>query len=195
MSKEKINEKLDSLLANPKSRNFLNHLVRSYFPEGKVEKVFISPKKNFNCVITNDRLISVNEIIDGTQTEQFKEDFFKHLHGMLEPNSNVETPMAKLVGEKKLALQGTKTDTFMSVPAYYAFSEWIVSKVLLGNKHISWLLKKIKKDSLIKRAEFFDNPEVQKVVKKHTKTNEVRATYTLGDLPQLHALKEKFNKN
>jgi hypothetical protein len=31
MNQEQIHASLDKMLANPKSRNFLNHLVRKYF--------------------------------------------------------------------------------------------------------------------------------------------------------------------
>jgi hypothetical protein len=38
MTKEEMIVKLDSMLSEPKKRNFLNHLVRSYVPINKVEK-------------------------------------------------------------------------------------------------------------------------------------------------------------
>jgi len=51
MNREDIFKKLDEIYENKKARNFLNHLVRAYFPNDKVEKVFVKPKGKFNCVI------------------------------------------------------------------------------------------------------------------------------------------------
>ena len=39
MTKEEIHNILDKMLTEQKSRNFLNHLVRSYCPITNVEKV------------------------------------------------------------------------------------------------------------------------------------------------------------
>tara|TARA_R110002050_G_scaffold34397_12_gene86902 strand:+ start:7725 stop:8309 length:585 start_codon:yes stop_codon:yes gene_type:complete len=193
MIKENIFKKLDELLSNEKSKGFLNHLIRSYFPEKKMDKVFMKPKGKFKCAITNESLISVGDILDGIQSEEFKENFFKHLHTMFDENSNVESPMAKLVGDRSLAVQGSKTDTFLSINTYRALHEWIITKVLLGDKHVSWLLKNINKKEFYKRGENIQNVEVQNVINKHLKKSDASATYALGDLPQLKALREKFD--
>ena len=77
MSREDILKKLDDIFANKKARSFINHLVRAYVPNNKVDKIFIKPKGDFKCTLTNDMLISVNEILDGVNTDEFKDETVK----------------------------------------------------------------------------------------------------------------------
>jgi hypothetical protein len=59
MTKEQIHASLDKMLENPKAKNFLNHLVRSYMPVTNVIKVMDKPEKDFKCVLTREPLVSV----------------------------------------------------------------------------------------------------------------------------------------
>ena len=143
MTQEQIHASLDKMLANPKSKNFLNHLVRSYLPITNVEKVWETPEKDFKCVITRDQLFSAADILKGIQTEEFKVDFMNHLKSIFSEDK-VESPMAKLIGEKKMGVTGKDTTTYMSYPAFQEFYNWVITKTLKGDKHINWLLGSIK---------------------------------------------------
>lgn len=186
MSKENIIKQLDSLLENKNSRGFLNHLVKSYLPVNNVDKVFIKPKGSFRCSLSKSQLISVNEVLEGMQTEEYKENFMKYLHTMLNPDVEVETPVATLLNGRMLAVQGAKTDTFMALPTYHVFQEWIVDKMLKGDKHINWLMRSNSP---------FGKKKSKKGKKKEPVVKEVRATYSLGDLSELQKLKEKLKGN
>ena len=57
MTNEQINESLDAMLVNPKAKNFLNHIVRSYFPIAKRMRVEVIPEGNFKCALTRKDLV------------------------------------------------------------------------------------------------------------------------------------------
>ena len=64
MTKEEINASLESMLANAKSKPFLNHLIKSYFPASNVARLLEAPKGDFKCVITRVALESAKELAD-----------------------------------------------------------------------------------------------------------------------------------
>ena len=194
MNREDIFKKLDEIYENKKARNFLNHLVRAYFPNDKVEKVFVKPKGKFKCVITNDKLVSVNNILEGVQSEEFKNDFFQYMHNMFNPNVEAEAPIIKLMDGKHLAVQGANTTTYMSSQTYVVFYDWVLTRFMKGDKHIGWLLKGINKENFISRADGIEDEEVKKIVNKKRKEAEGRATFALGDLSALQELKNKLEK-
>lgn len=57
MTNDEINESLDAMLVNPKAKNFLNHMVRSYFPTTKRLKVETTPEGPFKCALTRNELV------------------------------------------------------------------------------------------------------------------------------------------
>lgn len=194
MTQQEIHAHLDAMLENPKTKNFLNHLVRAYFPITNVDKVWDRPKGQFKCVITGDELISIQEILEGMETEEFKKDFMENLKSVLSDGSKSENPIINLIGDKKLGLTGLNTTTFMSVIAMKEFCNWLVTKSLKNDKHINWLLTSIRKSSMIERAESIEDVGVQqKVQELKKKTNKV-ATYTLGETEAFKKLKEKFKE-
>jgi hypothetical protein len=183
MEKQEVFKKLDGIFENKKARGFLNHLIKSYVPHNKVEKVFVTPKGKFNCVLTNKKLISVNHILNGVKEESFKNDFFEYLHNMLKPEAEAVPPVQKLIGKREMGVQGKDTDTFMSVKVYVHFYDWVMSKYLSGDKHINWLLRGV--NGL--------KSNNQSKVSKKSDNMGGRATYTLGDLEALQKLKAKMN--
>ena len=195
MTTEEIHSSLDKMLENPKAKNFLNHLVRAYMPISNVEKVIDKPEGEFKCALSKDDLISVNEILEGIQTEEFKSDLMKSMKTMFDDNADKTTAMAKLIGEKKLGVTGKGTTTFMSVPVAQEFFNWVIKKSLKGDKHINWLLGNIRRESFVKRAKNITDDKVQSTVSKLEKKADRTATFTLGDangaLAQLKAKMEK----
>jgi hypothetical protein len=57
MTNEQINASLDAMLVDPKAKNFLNHMVRSYFPTTKRLKVETIPEGTFKCALTRKELV------------------------------------------------------------------------------------------------------------------------------------------
>jgi len=193
MTSGQINKKLEKLYTDKKARNFFNHLVRAYFPANKVEKVFTKPRGPFKCVITNETLISTSELLAGIHTKQFEEDFHSHLKTMFDETTSAEHPMAKMIGEKKMGVSTKDTKTNMAFSTFQVFYEFIVTKMLMGDKHINWLLKDITRESFMGRANTIKNPTLQNKVKNVKNTQTKQATYTLGDAGgALQALKAKM---
>jgi hypothetical protein len=194
MNKQEITTKLDEMLSEPKKRNFLNHLVRSYVPISKVEKVFDAPKESFVCVLTGDKLFSINEILEEIQTENFKKELFDGLKIALDDKTSSITPIKKLIGDRKLAVTGEKTTTFMSIEVYLEFFDWVITKSLKGDKHINWLLGDIRREVFLDRAKQIDDEKIQNKVKK-IEPKKLGATYSLGDASDaLLKLKEQLEK-
>jgi hypothetical protein len=192
MTNEEINKALDKMLTNPKSRGFINHLVRSYVPISNVEKVWETPEKDFKCVLTREQLFSVGDIMKGIQTEEFKADFMTNLKSLFS-EEKVESPISKLVGEKKMGVTGKDTTTYMSYPAFQEFYNWVITKSLNGDKHINWLLGSIRRTSFMERAEKIQDVGVQKKVEDFKKTTGSSSSYTLGDASDVLAkLKAKL---
>jgi hypothetical protein len=192
MTNEEINKALDKMLTNPKSRGFINHLVRSYVPISNVEKVWETPEKDFKCVLTREQLFSVGDIMKGIQTEEFKADFMTNLKSIFSEDKT-ENPIAKLIGEKKMGITGKDTTTYMSYPAFQEFYNWVITKSLNGDKHINWLLGSIRRTSFMERAEKIQDVGVQKKVEDFKKTTGSSSSYTLGDASDVLAkLKAKL---
>lgn len=194
MSNEKIHKKLDELFENPKSRNFINHLVRSYLPVSKADKVWEKPKGKFRCVLTNAPLISVEEALQGVNSEEFRTNFMEHLKSWASEENRVESPMKKMLKGRVLGFTGEKTDTYMSQEGFHAFYDWVVTKMLKGDKHINWLLNSMEREAFLDRAEAVaDDDDTKKAVERLKKsTGNGRATMALGDLGVLQQLKEKM---
>lgn len=57
MTNEEIITSLEAMLVNPKAKNFLNHMVRSYFPTTKIVKVEKAPEGPFKCALTRKELV------------------------------------------------------------------------------------------------------------------------------------------
>jgi len=192
MTSEQIHASLDKMLANSKTKNFINHLVRSYIPVSNIEKVLETPKGDFKCVITKEVLVSVQSIFEGMYTEEFKKDFTEHLKSMFS-EEKVETPMSKLLGDKKLGFTGKDTTTYMSYTATQEFYNWVITKSLKGDKHINWLLGSVNRNTFIKRASNIEDQDVQKKVTNLKKVSGV-STYSLGDATDvLSKLKAKLD--
>ena len=195
MNQEQIHASLDKMLDNPKSKNFLNHLVRSYMPITSVEKVWETPKGDFKCVLTREPLFSSQDILEGIHTEEFKSQFMSNLKNMFSENAKVESPIAKLIGDRKMGVTGKETTTYMSYQGFQEFYDWVITKALKGDKHMNWLLGSIRRESFIKRAENIQDSDVQAKVQNINTAKNRTATFSLGDAGDvLSKLKEKLEK-
>src|ERR1017187_3933410 len=106
MTSQEIHASLDKMLENPKAKNFLNHIVRSYMPISNVKILDETPKGYFKCALTRDELISKDGILKGMQTEQFKTDFMNSLKTIFDEKVDTTSPMVKLMNDKKLGVTG-----------------------------------------------------------------------------------------
>lgn len=195
MTNEKIVDSLNAMLQNPKAKPFLNHLVKSYVPLKKVLKVMDTPTEKFKCVISTEPLCSVSDIMNTLETEENKDSFFKNLKNVLSDKDTDRNVISNLLDGKKLGVTGTDTTTYMSLPTFFVFYDWVITKSLTGDKHINWLLGGIRHKAFLERAEKIANGEVQTKVGKIKKAESgtKSASYTLADVNNgLAALKAKM---
>jgi hypothetical protein len=162
------------MLLNQKTKNFLGHLIKAYYPYKNVDKVWDKPQEKMKCVITKEILISVQEIKDGMQTEEFKTDLMESLKTIFDENRDKTTPIEKLLDGKKLGLTGKDTTTYMSLQALEEFHSWVLTKILKGDKDVVW--------------------HVNAGNKKPKPKEEPKASsaFTLGELDSFKKLYEKF---
>ncbi len=193
MIQKQIFVKLDEMLAKPKTRNFINHLVRCYIPSYKINKVLVAPEGEFKCALTGVELFSLDEFY----LKMHNEEHMKDLSVLLEKNKP-ENPLPSLMGDKKLAITGTNTDTFMSTDAYQSFMEWVITKSFKGDKHISWLLGSVRREQFLDVAQLSDDKQVANKAKDLEKqiTKDNTAKYALGDANDaLMKLKKQMEEN
>lgn len=176
MTTKEIHAHLDEMLSNPKTKNFLNHLIKAYYPYQIVDKVWEKQQDKIRCVITKEYLISVQEIKDGMQTEEFKTQFMDSLKSMFDENKENTTPIEKLLDGKKLGFTGKDTTTYMSLQAVEEFNNWIVAKLLANDKHITWLF----------------GSQNSKPKQPKLEENNTASIFTLGELDSFKKLYEKF---
>lgn len=192
MTPQKIKDKLDELYNDKKARGFFNHLIRAYFPVDKVEIVKNRPNGNFNCVLSNLSLISHNEILIGVHSKDLDIELLEQLKTMFSATTKSEHPTTKAVDGKFIGVTTKETTTNMAFNVFQIFYDWVVSRMLLGDKHINWLLKDIDKSEFMNRAETVNNPELKSKITETKSTNPTQATFTLGDLDALKELKNRM---
>ena len=180
MTKEQIYASLDAMLANPKAKTFLNHLVRAYMPTN-ITKVLERPKGFFKSVLTNVELISSQELTKALESTVFQMEMKESIAVSLDAKTS--EALTKIIGSKQLGVTGNETTTFMTNSAYEAFSEWVITKSLKGDKHINWLLGSIRRETLMARAENIKDTDVQNKVAAFKKHNAVvkGTTISLGE--------------
>lgn len=52
-------------------KGFITHLLRSYFPMGKAQRVMDIPEKPMKCAITGQKLFAIGELWNEMHTEEF----------------------------------------------------------------------------------------------------------------------------
>lgn len=195
MTSEQIHTSLDNMLANPKSKNFLNHLVRSYLPVTNVKVIDMS-KGELKCVITRDKLASGQEILESLNVGKIKDEFIEGLKLMFDDKADKTSSIFNVIGEKKLAVTGKETTTFMSFTSYQEFCKWIMNKSAIGDKHINWLLASMRRAAIAEKGVVIQD-EAKIMLDKIRKNNKAKvATFALGDATDvLSKLKASLESN
>ncbi len=182
----------------PTGKSFISHLLRSYFPIGKAQRVVDVPEKPMKCAITGQKLFALGELWNGMQNrEEFMTDFKKSILYSLDPEKNekAEHPFQKIANGRIVGLTGKKTDTYLCQEAYQGLYNWYANKILQGDNHVNWLAKDMLRKSAIsfareKLPEVEDQKKLDRLeqISKHPQ----RATTSLGDFTALKELQEKL---
>ena len=196
MSDEKIHERLNEMHRGEKSKKFLNHLIRAYFPVGKIEKVWDKPKGKFKCAISGAPLLSVAEAYEVMSGKEYFEKTMAHIKsGFSESSEKLEHPAVDAFKGKVMGVTTEDTDTFLSIPVYHILYEWLVAKLLSGDKHISWLMRQIQGDMFFNQVGKMSGGEqteqdINRVKKAFNKPKKA----TFGDLEALQRLKSQLEE-
>jgi len=189
MAKKKIDifEKIEEMYNEEKPKKFILHLVSSYFPLGKAEKIIENPGKTIRCSLCYIKLVSINEMLEGVNSEAFKKNFMDHLSTLFkEGEHKAEHPMKKFIGKRKIGIRGQNTDSSLCPECYKELFSWLTKKLISGDKQLEQVNKK-----MVKRKP--DKPK-DKTKKPKSKFKPQLKTATFGDIKELQELKEKFNK-
>lgn len=135
----------------PTGKNFISHIIRSYFPVAKSQRVIDVPAKPMKCAITGQKLFAVGELWNAMQQEGFMADFMKNIRYGLNPEVNevAEHPFAKVANGRVIGITGEKTDTYLCEEAFKELFNWYASKILSGDSYINWLSKSMRTKAII----------------------------------------------
>lgn len=200
MSQDNIIKKIEEIYQSKNKegkatgKGFMTHLIRSYFPVDKIHKVWDSPKKNLKCAITGYGVCTIEDAINALYSDGMNEKMLAHMQGMFRGESGV-SPMWEELKGKVIGYTGEKTDTVMCLEAVQAFIVWLQNKILMGDKHINWLVSDMRKSATInaireRLPEAEDQAKIDRIEKIAKKPQ--RATMSLGDLAALKELQEKL---
>lgn len=196
MDKKTFNTRLDKMYDGEKSRQFVNHIIRSYFPVSKIKKVWEAPRGVFKCAISGELLISGNQIISKLSTTSNEGDYLEFIYMVLTDDNFFEKHVmeSKLQG-KEMAITGQKTTTIIGLETYRDLYLWFIGKVLSGDEHLYGIVKGLKSPQLIQSLKnIASTPEEIKIADSFDKPkNATSGSYTLGDLGVLQQLKDKMN--
>jgi len=173
MTKEQICASLDAMLLNPKAKNFLNHLVRAYYPNNNAVMVTEKPNGSFKCAISTDGLITTQELLSKVEKDETKTIFSNFISSMQINLGEISDEHIALVN--KIGVTGKETTTYMSYETYQEFRSWVKNKSSNGDKHINWLLASLKPKTNNKPKQNMSKPN------SVSKPKSAKATYTLGD--------------
>ena len=191
---------IQKLYDDPKARNFVNHLIRSYLPVYKPTKVWeFEDKKPHKCNVCNHDLIDLGTVIGRMQTsDDFMKDTMEQLRKGIEGEviKKEDTAIYKHISKGAImAWQGEKTTTYLCLDCIRELLDLVTTGLLMGDKNISWIVNQTRRDQVF--TNFKASPvlsEEEKTKVELIKKQADKKKMTLGDLGVLQALKEKMEK-
>jgi len=198
MKENKTFEKLEKLYAkDEKSKNFVLHLVRAYLPIDKVTKIFDKPAdlSKFKCALTGEKLISIAEVFEGMQSEEFQKDFMNDLKIVIDESGNQvkqDPAILKITNGRILGWTGKDTNTFLCQDAVQELFNWVATKMLQGDGKINWTIRSMQGKQFLSKFDKDKNPETRKQVNRIKQVVNKPATAKLGDMDILQSLKAKL---
>lgn len=196
MSEEKT--AIQKLYEDPKSKNFVNHLIRAYIPVNKATKVWeFEDKKPHKCNVCNHDLIDLGTILGRMHaSDEFMKDSIdqlrKGINGEEIPREE-HAVIKHLTHGAIMAWQGEKTTTFLCADCIKNLLDMVMNYLLFGDKNIIWITNQMRRDQVFtsfKESSKLDDKEKEEVkeIQKHADKKKM----TFADLGVLQGLKEKL---
>jgi hypothetical protein len=192
--------KINELYKNQKSKGFVNHLIKSYLPPGKVNKVWNFEKnQSHTCNVCGQKLVSIEEIMKAVREneDEIMSGFMKNIQNDLKgiPRKIEDNPYIKVIGKDKLqGFTGEKTDTTLCMNCIHELLEMVQNGFLLNDINIVYQVKQTQRDYIFNSfTESKDiSVEEKKKVTEIKKRVDKKRVATFGDLEVLQQLKKKM---
>jgi hypothetical protein len=197
-----IYNKIETLYSEQKSKGFITHLLRSFFPLGKATEVYTRPKgKVMKCCITGVVLSSKEEKIESTlsHNDLIVKHSIERIKNVLSPEeftpSDEFLKAVEDVKSMRVAVSSPDSDKLISEEAYKELYNFFVNQILRGEKTITWVANNQRAKETIAQVEnqgtTFTSKE-RKVAQKIVETQGNTRGMSLGDLDVLKSLRDKF---
>lgn len=146
----------DDLWNNPKSKGFCKHLIYSFVPHNKVEKVWeFEDGMDHRCCFCQTKIITANEAIrkacDTAGDNLIKRARFE-VDNQDDPdldqkrNEFVEKMGKDTFGDVKLGYRGENSKKIICFPCYTEFYDWITVQ-MFSNRELQKMIHRMRMDS------------------------------------------------
>jgi hypothetical protein len=197
MSEEKT--AIQKLYEDPKSRNFINHLIRAYLPINKSQKVWeFEDKKPHKCNVCNHDLIDLETVMGKMMSsDEYMKDTIDQMRrevceGEVIPKEE-KAVIKHITHGAILAWQGEKTTTYLCADCIKDLLDLVQTGILMGDKNLIWIINQMKRDQVFthfKESPKLDDAEKEEVEGIRKKVDKKKMTF--ADLGILQQLKEKL---
>jgi len=196
-----MSTKIHELYEDEKSKKFVNHLIKSYLPINKPQKVWeFEDKKEHSCNVCGHKLIDMGTVMGKMMSsKEFMKDSIDQMKIRVFGEEEIKYEDIAIIKHIThgaiLAWQGEKTTTYLCQPCIQDLLEMVSTKLLTGDKNIVWITNQMRRDQIFNS--FKENPVLDKQEKEKVEEIKYRADKrkaTFGDLEVLQKLKEKMDE-
>lgn len=191
---------IQKLYDDPKSKNFVNHLIRAYLPINKPKKVWeFEANKSHKCNVCGHSLIDLGTVLGRIMTsKEYMHDTIDQMRRELqgEQIEREDRAVIKHITHGAIqAWQGEKTTTYLCADCIKDLLDMVTTGILMGDKNIIWITKSMQRDQVfthMKSSPAVTNPEKEKLDEIHKRADQKKMTF--GDLQILKDLKDRMEK-
>jgi hypothetical protein len=141
MTDNEIYNKIENMYDDEKSKKFIIHLIYSYCPVEKVEKVW-HPVKGMKCCITGQSLMSVDETLGLMHDDAYMQEYMENLKRSIAGEPMVNTALLNYTKGRILGFTGKDTKTFMCEQSVQQFYNFISTRMIKGDRTINGIIKR-----------------------------------------------------
>lgn len=203
MTDQEVYSKIEEIYNSEKGKNFITHLINSFFPADKAEFMWFDPEDNrkMECCITGTPLMSKGEAFEKA-TSDMETDLKMFTAAVLEtvddPNSGEKAKALAEHRKKKfegkiLGLHSKESSKFLCEQAWQQLYNFYATELIKGNGHMAWVGKNMRKKAFIEHRKSSGKPLEKKEEQVLNKVVNKPAKVNMDDRGVLKALKEKLD--